>query len=317
MSWIKKGKIYDATQQDIPWVKSHSCVPTSLLIDEETIRIYYAPRNSKGQSIPTYFDVSAADPSKILYVHKEPVMELGQLGTFDDGGIMPCCTVRVGELIYLYYVGWNPSVSVDYRNAIGLAISSDGGETFQRKFQGALVDRSREEPFFTASPWIMKEQEDLWHMWYASSTGFVMVNGKPEPIYVIKYASSIDGITWKRDNITCIKPLHEEEANARPTVIKEDGIYKMWFAYRGCRDFRDGKDAYQIGYAESTDAINWDRKEEALLPKPHKGWDGKMQTYPDVINTKHGKYIFYNGNGSGATGIGYAIWDQKSSSNSN
>jgi len=310
MAWIKKGLIFKVEDHDIPWAKNHSCVPTAFVLDDNRIRIYYAPRNDKGQSIPTFFDVSADDPGTILYVHKTPIMSLGELGTFDDGGNMPCCVVSCEDLIYLYYVGWNPGVSVAYRNAIGLAVSRDGGVTFEKMFKGALVDRNREEPFFTASPWVMRESKEQWHMWYASSTGFLKVKGKVEPLYIIKYAHSRNGVDWVRENTTCIDPNHPEEANARATVVKEKEVYKMWFAYRGSQDFRDGKDAYRIGYAESKDAINWRRLDEAAgIDYSSSGWDSTMQTYPNVCECNGKRYLFYNGNGFGASGIGYAVWE--------
>jgi hypothetical protein len=155
----------------------------------------------------------------------------------------------------------------------------------------------------------MKEGNN-WHIWYASSTGFIKVKGKPEPLYLIKYAHSEDGINWDRSNKVCIEPKSEYEANARTTVIKENGLYKMWFAYRGSFDFRDGKDAYRIGYAESENAIDWERKDdEAGIGFSESGWDSTMQTYPAVIEVHGKKYLFYNGNGFGKTGIGVAIYD--------
>lgn len=306
--WQKKGLIFNIENYN-EWMISHACVPTAINIDENTTRIFYAPRNKKGKSIPTYFDVDSNNPTKVTYIHDKPILELGQLGTFDDDGIMPCSAVRVSDsCIYLYYVGWNPSVSVPYRNAIGLAISHDNGKTFQKAFQGAIVERNKYEPFFTASPYVIKEN-DKWHLWYASSTGFVVVNGKPEPLYEIKYAHSVDGIDWIRPNITCIPPLKEYECTARPSVIKENDIYKMWFTYRGSFDYRDGVESYKIGYAESKDAINWIRNDELSgIKLSEEGWDSKMQTYPSVIIIRTKKYLFYNGNGFGKTGIGLAEW---------
>lgn len=306
--WLKKGVILNIENYN-DWMVSHACVPTAINIDENTVRIFYAPRNKNGKSIPTYFDVEAGNPTKVKYIHNKPILELGELGTFDDDGIMPCSAVRVSEnCIYLYYVGWNPSVSVPYRNAIGLAISNDNGQTFERAFQGAIVERNKLEPFFTASPYVLKEN-DKWHLWYASSTGFVVVNGKPEPLYEIKYAYSIDGIDWIRPNITCIPPSKPYECTARPTVIKEDGIYKMWFTFRGSFDYRDGSESYKIGYAESKDAVNWIRNDEVSgIDLSEEGWDSKMQTYPSVIEIAAKKYLFYNGNGFGKTGIGLAEW---------
>lgn len=306
--WEKKGLVFDPAHQ-WPWMRSHACVPTALLVDPETIRLYFAPRNEKGQSIPVYIDLAAADPSRVVAVGEEPVLLLGELGTFDDGGIMPCSANRVGEQVYLYYVGWNPSVSVPYRNSVGLAVSHDGGKRFDRLFQGPVVDRSLREPFFTASPCAMEVEPGHWLMWYASSTGFLIVNGKPEPLYHIKLATSQDGIHWERPNHSCIPPSRPDECTARPTVIRDEGGFKMWFTYRGSHDYRDGADAYRIGYAESPDGVHWERMDHlaGISPSPE-GWDSKMQTYPSVIDTPAHRLLFYNGNGFGLTGIGYAVW---------
>lgn len=306
--WLKKGLVLTIENYN-DWMISHACVPTAININENTTRIFYAPRNKKGKSIPTYFDVDPKNPAKVKYIHDKPILELGQLGTFDDDGIMPCSAVRVSDsCIYLYYVGWNPSVSVPYRNAIGLAISNDNGQTFERAFQGAIVERNKQEPFFTASPFVIKDN-DKWHLWYASSTGFVVVNGKPEPLYEIKYAHSVDGVDWIRPNITCIPPSKQYECTARPAVIKENGVFKMWFTFRGSFDYRDGAESYRIGYAESKDAINWIRNDKLSgIKLSDEGWDSKMQTYPSVVEIEGKKYLFYNGNGFGKTGIGLAEW---------
>ena len=309
MSWIKLGRIYQPRPRP-PWAVSHACVPTALYLPaEDRVRVYFAPRNARGQSVPTYLEVAAEDPTRVMYLHDRPVLPPGELGTFDDGGIMPCSLVETTDgRLYLYYVGWNPSVSVAYRNAVGLAVSHDGGQTFTRPYRGAVVDRNLHEPYFTASPCVLREGT-TWHMWYASSTGFVTVAGRVEPLYEIKYAHSTDGIHWKRPNLTCIVPAHPLEANARPAVIREDGLYKMWFCYRGSEDYRDGVDAYRIGYAESADARTWTRLDHrAGIDYSITGWDSRMQTYPSVVRTPYGLYLFYNGNGFGKTGIGAARW---------
>ena len=73
MKWQKKGVIFETAGQH-PWMVSHACVPTALLLeDKERIRIYFAPRNKKGQSIPTFIDVDAEDPSRVLKLHDKPI----------------------------------------------------------------------------------------------------------------------------------------------------------------------------------------------------------------------------------------------------
>lgn len=310
--WQTLGRIYDPAEHVRPWARTHACVPSALLLPGgERIRVYHAPRNERGQSLPTYFDVDAADPTRLLAVAEEAVLPLGERGAFDDGGIMPCCALWRGDEVYLYYVGWNPSVSVPYRNACGLAVSRDGGLTFGRAYPGPVVGRNRDEPFFTASPWVLREAPDRWRMYYASGTGFVDSAHGTEPLYVIKGATSVDGRAWERPNRTLIAPAHDREANARATVVpalRGDG-YDMWYTYRGSDDYRDGADAYRIGYATSPDGDTWSRADErAGITFADEGWDSTMQTYPCVLDTPRGRYLFYNGNGFGRTGIGVARW---------
>ena len=79
-------------------------------------------------------DLAASDPLRVLGTAPEPLLPLGQRGTFDDNGMMPSCIVADGQLRYLYYIGWNPQVTVSYRVSIGLAVSEDGGHTYRRVF---------------------------------------------------------------------------------------------------------------------------------------------------------------------------------------
>ena len=49
---------------------------------------------------------------------EKPVIDLGNLGTFDDNGMMPCSVVRKGKSIMLYYVGWNPRSTVRFSRTL-------------------------------------------------------------------------------------------------------------------------------------------------------------------------------------------------------
>lgn len=308
MGWKKLGLIFDLKEHSIEWIQSHAMLPTPLLL-EDRIRVYFTGRDKDGCSRISFVDMQREDPTKILYIHDRPLLEVGKLGTFDDSGTMCTCAVRDADKIYLFYTAYNRRVTVPYSNSIGLAVSTDGGVTFERMFEGPIVDRSMREPYFAISPWVIRD-EKIWHMWYASGTGWIIVNDTPESLYEIKYAYSTDGIVWQRDNVTCIPPLTPQEANARPTVIKENGKYKMWFSYRGSKDFRDGRDSYRIGYAKADDPVNWVRN-DTISGIAHSGeaWDEKMQAYPAIVEFGRNRYMFYNGNGFGVAGFGCAVWE--------
>ena len=310
MKWIKKGHIF-TVDKNHDWMLHHASQPIADKISDEVLRIYFGPRDAEERTRTTFIDVEADDPQNVLYVHDEPVLSLGKLGTFDDSGAMPSCIVNHEGKKYLYYNGWNRGVTVPYRNSVGVAVSEDDGLTFERVFEGPVVDRTKDEPYFCATPFVMVD-EGLWRMWYSSSTGWVVVGGHPEPRYQIKYAESEDGLTWTRPNTTCIPYSFEDEANARPAVIKEKDLYRMWYCFRGSYGYRTDVDqSYRMGYAESEDGIKWTRKdEEAGIAHSEDGWDSEMVGYPNVYELEGCKYMLYNGNGFGRSGFGYAVLEE-------
>jgi len=311
MKWIKKGLIFNVEDNRHDWSRTHAQIPVVDVIDDSRLRIYYGTRDQYNRTSTSYIEVESDNPSNVLYVHDRPVLSPGKLGAFDDSGAMPSCIVNHEGTKYHYNIGWNVGTTVRYRNSIGLATSIAGDSTVIRLFDGPVMDRTNMEPHFVVTPFVIIEG-GVWKMWYCGCTGWYVENGITEPRYQIKYAESLDGISWTRDNIVCIPYKHDKEANARPSVIREDGMYKMWYCYRSIANYRTDKDkSYKIGYAESSDGISWIRKDEEVeIEKSEDGWDSEMMAYPYVYEHKGRKYMLYNGNGFGKTGFGYSVLDK-------
>jgi hypothetical protein len=93
----------------------------------------------------------------------------------------------------------------------------------------------------------------------------------------------------------------DEHALGRPWVIREDDGYRMWYSSR------TRSRGYRIGYAESTDGIRWNRRDDEVdLDVSADGWDSQMLAYAAVVRRGDRTYMFYNGNDCGRTGFGYA-----------
>jgi hypothetical protein len=150
--------------------------------------------------------------------------------------------------------------------------------------------------------------ENIFKMWYISCVRWEMVESKPRHWYHLKYATSLDGISWKREGIVAIDfKSPEEYAISQPWVLKDGGKYKMWYSYRGQPSIK----TYRIGYAESTDGIKWTRMDGAVgIDVGVSGWDSQMICYPFVFDHEGQRYMLYNGNDYGKTGIGLAILEQ-------
>jgi len=310
LKWNKQGVIFNVKAQ-YEWNQSHAQVPVVDIL-KDRYRVYYSTRDTNGKSNISYIELDKNDPSIILYEHNKALFELGKLGAFDDSGIMPSSIVNAGDKKYLYYIGWTTRGTVPYNNAIGLAVSEDEGKTFQKKFEGPIITINHIEPYFSGTSYVLKE-ENIFKMWYLSCVRWKDFNGKIEPIYNLKYAESNDGILWKQTGKVAVDLQDREGGLVSASVIKTDGIYKMWFGKRKDSDYRNNfENTYRIGYAESQNGIDWDRMDEkAGIDLSLEGWDSEMISYPNVIKKENQLLMFYNGNGFGKSGFGYATFNIK------
>lgn len=310
--WIRKGFIYNASGQN-GFDTSHCHKPTPIVINDKIVRVYFGVRDAHGKTRTTFIDLDINNLQNILYIHNKPVLDLGKIGTFDDSGANVSSLVRYNDKIYMYHIGWNPSTTVHTRNSIGISISSDNGWTFNRLYDGSILDRTKDEPYYTGAVDVKYENNNIWKCWYTSGSEWKFINGKPEIYYHIKYATSQNGIDWQRNNIDCILPKDDFEATARPSILKLEDKYIMFYSRRSLVDFRvNSKNSYRMGYAESQDGIKWTRLDDKVELEPT-GKEGDFDSceiaYPYVIEINGKLVMFYNGNGFGKTGFGYAVFE--------
>jgi predicted GH43/DUF377 family glycosyl hydrolase len=320
MKWKKIGHIFDPTTWDDginrPWMKTHSQCTHALILDN-VVRIYFSCRpendeNGFAKSYTTFLDLDKNDLTKIIRVSDKPIMPLGELGTFDEFATYPSCNIEHDGKILFYYAGWSRCQSVPFNTSIGLAISEDNGETFERIGLGPILSADINEPFVLSGPKVRKFN-NIWYMFYLSGKKWLKYDGKSEIIYKNRMATSTDGINWVRYNKDIIADvLDENECQAGPDVFYKDGLYHMYFIYREGLNFRsvNGR-GYKIGYATSNNLYDWDRKDqEAGIEYSDIGWDSTMHHYPHVFELNGNYYMTYNGNDFGKYGFGLAILEQ-------
>ncbi len=274
-----------------------AAVPQAFQLHDNVYRIYYSARNDNNQSHIFYLTLDISNLS-ILDVCEEPILAPGALGCFDDSGTLMSWIGKVHDEYWLYYCGWNLGKTVPFRNSIGLAVSKDGIH-FERKFDGPVVDRTYKEPHFCTNPWVLLENGKF-RMWYLSCVEWRIKNGEIQHRYHLKYGESSNGIDWQRDGVVAIDFENDSEyAISRPSVIKGEHGYHMWFAHRG--------EKYRIGYARSEDGISWDRHDEEVgITVSENNFDNDMICYPAVFRHGDDYYMLYNGNEYGMTGFGIA-----------
>lgn len=300
--WTKRGRLH--VPDGTGFFKTHAARPIPFLLDEQTIRVVFSSRDHDDRMLPTYLDVAADDPSRVLHVGHEPLMDLGAPGTFDDCGVTPGSVVPDGDGWLVYYTGWKRRrILVTFELSIGLARLDPSG-AMTRVFEGPIIAQDRHHPFLAAGPFVLRDGE-RYRMWYCSGTGWTARDGNPEPLYRVHQASSADGIDWAPHPDPVIDYAYDGEVISAPWVVARGGAFEMWYSTRGSES-REAKN-YVIGFARSPDGESWTRQDEqAGITRSPEGWDSAMICYPGLVSVGDREFMFYSGNGVGRGGLGYA-----------
>jgi hypothetical protein len=313
MKWEKMGKIFNPVEHNISQGCSIFAKSPQAIEFKDFVRIYYCAQkrteNNKYLSCPQFVDFNKTF-TRILRLSQDPVIELGELGAFDEHGIFPLNVLRHQDRILAYTSGWTRRVSVSIDMAIGLAISENNGKSFKKYGKGGpVMAATYNEPVLVGDPFV-QFINGKFHMWYIFGDLWneSPVSSEPERNYKISYAYSLDGINWNRSGGNIIDEKITNECQALPTVFFADGCYHMYFCYRNSFDFRENTaNSYRLGYAISEDLCNWQRNDEiAGIDVSKDGWDSEMMCYPNTFNCDGEVYMLYNGNEFGKYGFGLA-----------
>jgi hypothetical protein len=139
-------------------------------------------------------------------------------------------------------------------------------------------------------------------MWYVAGSDWTTGEGKSLPRYNLRYLESADGRTWGQlGRVSLDFQNADEHAFGRPWVLKDSTGHRMFYS------IRTKSRGYRLGYAESGDGLEWRRKDDLVgIDVSEEGWDSEMIAYSSVWRQGNKVYLFYNGNGCGATGFGFA-----------
>lgn len=311
--WKKLGKVFDPTKvKDIPWMHHYAQAPATLLFDD-FVRVYFStrtPADADGQfvSYGAYVDLDRKNLLNVKAISQKPIMPLGERGTFDEFGTYPISVIPDGDKVIAYYGGWTRPESVPFDVAIGMAISNDLGETFEKIGSGGpILGPGLKQPFIISGPKI-RYINDRWFLYYIAGEKWLTDGERPEPVYKIRLAVSENGLAWNRSNEQIIALTTQiNECQASPDVIFKNGKYHMFFCYRYSTNYRSGERAYRIGYASSDDGLEWLRDDtQSDLTVSESGWDSEMVSYPHVFDLDGKTYMLYLGNEFGREGFGLA-----------
>jgi len=237
---------------------------------------------------------------KIIKDFYSPLFTFGIKDSYFSHGVTPCCFYNINNILYLSFMGWHIPENEHWEGQIGrLKVENNGSLLYED--QNPLIPKSNNDPISLSYPFILKKSDGLFFIWYGSTISWDCGNG--EMLHIIKGATASDGLNWYTNNSALPYSIGKLQAFSRPTVIENKDKIEMWFCYRKNKNTK-----YRIGYAYSHNYIDWTINNEKVgIDISRNGWDSEMICYPYVFKHDGKKYMLYNGNSYGKTGIGIAI----------
>ncbi len=214
---------------------------------------------------------------------------LTQSGGWDRGAKMTPSLLVHADTFRLWYTGFDIYPTGDAN--IGYSWSDDG------QSWKVLSDPVVDEDVQIGGPVVIRDG-DLYMMWYVNN--FPCIGGCRYSLRV-----SQDGINWE-DPAHVILPLKPwASPMAVPhSVIKENGIYKMWLTGNENppnQDFNFPK----IGYATSLDGLTWELLDAPVLENgPLGSHDYSIADWPTVVKYDRTYHMFYRGDQNKGTSPG-------------
>lgn len=124
-----------------------------------------------------------------------------------------------------------------------------------------------------------------YEMWFSD------VSRRP---WVLRHATSTDGTKWQvnpRPVVQLSQPW-EAEVLVYPTVLKEGGVYLMWY---GSYHNAIRRETTAIGFAASTDGVHWHKHPQnpVLLPEPKHDWESNYVGSGCVTRLADGSFRYW------------------------
>lgn len=202
----------------------------------------------------------------------------------ESGGISTPFVIKDEDIYYMWY-----SAISDQGLNIHIAVSQDGinwsknenNPIIRPNNSNTICERNVHDPYV-----IHDKSLDIYKMWFVA-------NCEPQstgtPRYWIKYAESSNGVNWIVRDEPVLSPSSswEIEGVNSPCVIFNGQKYKMWYIGRSS----SGK--WNIGYAESTNGIDWSKNPNNPIITASKSWELNNLFYPRVVIGNNGYRMYY------------------------
>jgi predicted GH43/DUF377 family glycosyl hydrolase len=269
-SWIDFGGNPILTRYNNPSVPN-AVADGKILYDNGIYKMWYEGVTNSATGSVWYAE--SKDGLSWNTIGSSPILTNGVTGTWDSYMVYVSAVIKVGSVYKMYYTG-RQNYSDDI--STGMAVSTDG--IHWEKRATPIIGVNSEYFHFNFTDVILKDS--TYYGYFGYSTSDNTTDGG-----VIGVATSSNGLSWNRQTILYSTLPWESGSVGSPTVIIEDGIFKMIYQNGIGTGF---------GLATSSNGINFTKQGDPVF-KYSNTLNGNSIWYPNYRKFNNISYIYYTG----------------------
>lgn len=301
--WTDLGLRFGAPASGL--LQTHAMLPTPIVLTDR-IKVFFSSCDADLRGRIYCADLSVNFPYEVIHFDPDPVLDLGEVGSFDADGVNPCHLEVVDGVWRLYYVGWRRvSQDIPYTLLAGLAMSEDSGKTFVRWNNEPILPATHDERYFRTAPFVRRVGEEFELLYIGGNRFASSPSGKLLPRYSIRRSKSADGIHWSNaaEDILLPDEAIGEIGFGRPRIETLPGQEPaLMFSIRTEKTYTLMTCPWNGGLVDRSHLLE-------VVDAPRHEFASEMTCFGATCQVGQRALLFYNGNGFGKTGFGLAYRD--------
>jgi predicted GH43/DUF377 family glycosyl hydrolase len=265
------------------WMESQTANP-DLLLNGDTYFMYFRGQQGGHDRIGLATIPHRQFDGVTWNIHPEPIIDVGDPGSWDENHCVDPAAVLVNGKIYLYYTGVNPRVE----RSIMLAVSDDGihfakyGKNPVIAGGGAPEVVYHDSTFYLYFWWPVPKKKGFQIHYATSKDGYHFTDPSPNPVVPAGPEGSWESFTVETQRI-----------------FSEGGLYYMIY----CGSDRNKDYPWNAGLATSRDLVHWDKYPgNPIFSRGEAGaWDEGAIWFTTVEKIGDRYYLWYEGYGGGTS----------------
>jgi sucrose-6-phosphate hydrolase SacC (GH32 family) len=246
--WIDYNKNPILSREDNPSIP-FGIRGSKIIFDSGIYKMWYFCIYSQG--VGSIWYAESKDGLNWKTIGSSPVLSKGEPGAWDDYSISVSAVLKENNLYKMYYLGYHKENNLVYLYVndvwhTGLATSTDG-----------IHWTKNTNPVIYGTGYVnmnitdIVKKENIYYAYF----GYSLTQSTDNKTR-IGVATSSDGINWDLHKIMSPTLKWEGSSVTSPTVILDEGVFKMIYV---------NNEGNSFGYATSTDGINFKRNEKPIF----------------------------------------------------